>query len=183
MVYWIHPGIAEAIHTATPEAVTAAVDTTLATWWTAFAHWGIEQEQTGRDISQLVVQAGLAAVPYLLRRHDWHTAGYLLEQVKVREGHSPVIAQAVIPPLRRIAEATGEPKDLGGLATEGPSVFRTANPLGFPFRKRGHTCQRTAGHSLLNTRMKPRRWWSSYPGQSPRSRGSSDSTSKPYVTG
>ncbi|MBA2696831.1 MAG: AAA family ATPase, partial [Actinobacteria bacterium] len=117
VVYWIHPGIAEAIHIATPEAVTAAVDTTLATWWTAFAHWGIEQERTGRDISQLVVQAGLAAVPYLLRRHDWHTAGYLLEQVKVREGHSPVIAQAVIPPLRRIAEATGEPKDLGGLAT------------------------------------------------------------------
>ncbi|MCA1675831.1 MAG: AAA family ATPase, partial [Actinobacteria bacterium] len=117
VVYRIHPGVAEAIHTATPEAVTAAVDTTLATWWTAFVHWAIEQEQTGRDISQFMVQAGLAAVPYLLRRHDWHTAGYLLEQVKAREGYSPVIAQAIIPPLRRIAEATGEPKDLGGLAT------------------------------------------------------------------
>jgi len=43
-------------------------------------------------------------------------------------------------------------------STEGPSIFRTANPLWFPFRKRGHTCQRTAGHSLLNTRTKPRRW-------------------------
>jgi len=68
-------------------------------------------------------------------------------------------------------------------STEGPPIFRTANPLGFPFRKRGHTCQRTAGRSLLNTRMKPRRWWSSYPDRSPRSRGSVDSTSKPYVTG
>jgi len=117
MVYRIHPGIAEAVHAATPELVTAAVDAALAAWWTQVVRWGIEQEQAGRDTSQLVVRAGLAAAPYLLRRHDWNTASILLERARQRDCYSPVAAQAVIPPLRRIAEATGEPKDLGVLAT------------------------------------------------------------------
>jgi hypothetical protein len=39
---------------------------------------------------------------------------------------------------------------------KGPPIFRTTNPLGFLSRKRGHTCQRTVGRSLLSTRMKPR---------------------------
>jgi len=113
VVYRIHPGVAEAVHAATPEPVTAAVDAELAAWWTQVARWGIEQEQAGQDTSQLVVRAGLAAAPYLLRRHDWTTAGTLLEQARHRDGYSPVTAQAVIPPLRRIAEATSEPDDLG----------------------------------------------------------------------
>jgi len=116
VVYRIHPGIAEAIHAATPEPVTAAADAALAAWWTAIADWGIEQEQAGQDTSQLVVRAGLAAVPYLLRRHDWKITSYLLEQARLRDSNSPVTAQAVIPPLRRIAEATSEPEHLGVLA-------------------------------------------------------------------
>ena len=115
VVYRIHPGVAEAVHAATPEPVTAAVDAALAAWWTQVARWGIEQEQAGQDTSQLVVRAGLAAAPYLLRRHDWNTAGVLLGQARLRDRYSPVTAQAVIPPLRRIAEVTGEPKDLGAL--------------------------------------------------------------------
>ncbi|MGH3853031.1 MAG: hypothetical protein ACRDR6_05945 [Pseudonocardiaceae bacterium] len=113
--YRIHPGIAEAIHTATPEPVTAAVDVELAAWWTQVTAWGIEQEQAGQDTGQLVVRAGLAAAPYLLRQQDWNTASQLLEQARIHDGYSRVTAQAVIPSLRRIAEATGEPEDLGTL--------------------------------------------------------------------
>ena len=123
--YRIHPGIAEAVHAATSEPVTAAVDAQLAAWWTGFAVWGIEQERAGQDTSQLVVLAGLAAAPYLLRCHDWNTAGLLLEQARMRDTCSPVTAQAVIPSLRRIAEATGEAKNLGVLA----AVLRQVDPL------------------------------------------------------
>jgi protein-L-isoaspartate(D-aspartate) O-methyltransferase len=41
--------------------------------------------------------------------------------------------------------------------TEGPPIFRIANPLGFPSRKRGNTCPRTVGRLLLSTRTKPRK--------------------------
>ncbi|HWR48574.1 MAG TPA: hypothetical protein VN327_13330, partial [Pseudonocardiaceae bacterium] len=114
--YRIHPGIAEAIHTATPDPVTAAVDAALAAWWTAVAAWGIEQERAGQDTGQIVVRAGLAAAPYLRRQHDWNTASRLLEQARERDSYSPVTAQAAIPSLRRIAEATGEPENLTLLA-------------------------------------------------------------------
>ncbi|MGH3814068.1 MAG: hypothetical protein ACRDUV_16720, partial [Pseudonocardiaceae bacterium] len=119
--YRIHPGIAEAIHAATPQPVTAAVDVALAAFWTAVADWGIEQEQAGQDTGQLVVRAGLAAAHYLLRQNDWHTASSLLEQAHLRDIQSPVTAQAVIPSLRRIAEATSEPEDLTVLAV---ALFR-----------------------------------------------------------
>jgi hypothetical protein len=117
MDYRIHPGIIEAVHTATPEPVTAAVDTELAAWWTAVADWGSEQEKTGQDTGQLVVQAGLAAAPYLLRHRDWNTASRLLEQARMRDKYSPVTTHAMIPSLRRIAEATGKPEHLAVLAS------------------------------------------------------------------
>lgn len=116
MVYRIHPGIAEAIHATTPEPVTAAVDAELAALWTSVAALGIKQEWAGKGTSSLVVQAGLAAASYLMRQHNWNTAGILLEQARLRDGYSPVTAQAVIPSLRRIAEVTGEPDDLRKLA-------------------------------------------------------------------
>lgn len=116
MHYRIQPGIAEAVHAATPEPVTTAVDAQLAAWWIAVANWGIEQEQAGQDTGQIVVRSGLAAAPYLLRQHAWDTASYFLEQARARDSSSPIIAQAILPPLRRIAEATGQPKDLGVLA-------------------------------------------------------------------
>jgi len=116
VVFRIHPGVAEAVHTATPEPVTAAVDAELAAWWTQVARWAIEQERAGQDTSQLVVRAGLAAAPYLLRRHDWNTASILLEDARHRDNYSPVTAQTMIPPLRRITEATGDPKNLAELA-------------------------------------------------------------------
>ncbi|MGH3889030.1 MAG: hypothetical protein ACRDSZ_21160, partial [Pseudonocardiaceae bacterium] len=111
VVYRIHLGVVEAIHSVTPELVTAAVDAQLAAWWTVVGDWGIEQ-QAGKDTSQFVVRAGLAAARYLLRRHDYNAASCLLERALIRDSYSPVTSLAVLPLLRRIAEATGALKDL-----------------------------------------------------------------------
>ncbi|MGH3907097.1 MAG: hypothetical protein ACRDTE_23415 [Pseudonocardiaceae bacterium] len=105
--YRIHPGVAEAIQATTPDAVTAAVDAQLASWWTAIGDWGIKQQRAGKDTGRLVVQAALAAARYLLRQHDWNAASCLLERVLIRNGYSPVTSLAAIPLLRRIVEATG----------------------------------------------------------------------------
>ncbi len=77
------------------------------------------------------MDAGLAAAPYLLRRHDWDTASTLLEHAIVRDG-SPGVIQAALPALRRIAAATQAPKDsaiLGrALRTVDPAEGRAAAP-------------------------------------------------------
>ncbi|MGH4006995.1 MAG: hypothetical protein ACRDTH_02285 [Pseudonocardiaceae bacterium] len=138
--YRIHPAIAQTIHTTTPEPVIAAVDTQLADWWTVVGGWGIEQQQhTSNTTNQFtakaglaaaryllqqhdwngakfMVRAGLAAARYLLRQHDWNTASCLLESILIRDSYSPVTSLAVIPLLRRIAEATSALKDLVVLA-------------------------------------------------------------------
>ncbi|MGH3944665.1 MAG: hypothetical protein ACRDSI_06425 [Pseudonocardiaceae bacterium] len=108
VLYRIHPGIVEAIHSATPEPVTAAVDAQLADWWTLIGDYGVGQQQAGTDM----VRASLAAARYLLRQHDWNAASCLLERALIRDSYSPVTSLAVIPLLRRIAEATGALKDL-----------------------------------------------------------------------
>ncbi|MGH3838231.1 MAG: hypothetical protein ACRDSF_21430, partial [Pseudonocardiaceae bacterium] len=106
--YRIHPGIVEAIHSATPEPVTAAVDAQLAAWWTVIGDGGIEQQQASKNM----VRASLAAARYLLRQHDYNAASCLLERALIRDSYSPATSLAVIPLLRRIAEATGSLKDL-----------------------------------------------------------------------
>jgi hypothetical protein len=138
--YRIHPGVVEVIDAATPQPVSAAIDTQLASWWTAVVGggWGIEQ-QAGQDTNQFMVRAGLdaardllrqhdwnagklmvrasvAAARYLLRQHDWNAASCLLERALIRDSYSPVTSLAVIAQLRRIAEATGALKDLVVLA-------------------------------------------------------------------
>jgi hypothetical protein len=115
--YRIHPGIARVIHGVTPESVTAAVDAPLAAWWTAVVGgWGIEQPPSGKDASQFMVRASLAAARYLLRQRDWNVASCLLERALIREDYSPATSLAVTALLRRIAEATGALKDLVVLA-------------------------------------------------------------------
>jgi hypothetical protein len=137
--YRIHPAIAQAIQTATPEPVTAAVDAQLADWWTIVGGWGIVQQHTSNTINQFTAQAGLTAARYLLQQHDWNgakfmvraglaaahyivrqhnwdTASCLLERTLIRDRYSPATSLAVIPLLRRIAEATGTLKDLVVLA-------------------------------------------------------------------
>jgi hypothetical protein len=115
--YRIHPAVADAIQSVTPELVAAAVDSQLAAWWTAVVGgWGIEPQPAGKDTSQFMMRASLAAARYLLRQHDWNAASCLLERALIRDRYSPVTSLAITPLLRRIAETTGALKDLVVLA-------------------------------------------------------------------
>ena len=109
----MHPGVAAAVIAAAGPEVREAADAELAAFWRAVAYQASERE--GGEDSGLVVRAGLAAAPYLLRRGDWDTAGALLEHAVIRD-RSPGTVQAVLPALRRIAAATGTPADTGVLA-------------------------------------------------------------------
>lgn len=137
--YRIHPGTVEAIHTVTPQPITIAVDAQFAAWWTLVGGGDIAQQHTSNDINQFAARAGLIAAGYLLRYHDWNgtqlmvraslaaasyrvrqhhwnAASCLLERALSQTGYSSVTSLALIPLLRRIAEASGALKDLTVLA-------------------------------------------------------------------
>ncbi|GIH91774.1 CHAT domain-containing protein [Planobispora siamensis] len=99
----VHPGVAAAGREAAGEAFRAAVDTTLAVFWDAMFMHAVKGED-GQERGALVVRAGLAATPYLLRLEEWMRACGLLEQALYRDG-SRRVAGLMVPPLRRIAEA------------------------------------------------------------------------------
>jgi hypothetical protein len=113
VAYRLHPGVAAAIIAGAGPETGAAVDAELAAFWTAVCGQARERED-GEDTG-LVVRAGLAAAPYLLRRGDWDTASTLLERAIIRD-ESPGTVQAALPSLRRIAAATGAADDQGVLA-------------------------------------------------------------------
>ena len=109
----MHPGVAAAITDAAGPRVREAVDAQLAAYWEAVFDRARQRGEV--EVSRRVVRAGLAAVPYLLRRADWRTAGALLEQA-ARRDESPGVTQTLLPSLRRIAAATGAPVDAVRLA-------------------------------------------------------------------
>ena len=113
VAYRVHPGVAAAIVAAVGPGLREAADVELAACWRAVSDSARERD-AGED-SSLVVRAGLAAAPYLVRRGDWDTAGLLLERAVMRD-KSPGTVQAALPSLRRVADATGEPEDIGVLA-------------------------------------------------------------------
>jgi hypothetical protein len=113
VTYRVHPGVAAAIMVQAGPGVREAVDAGLAAFWAAV--FGQAQEGQDGENGGLVVWAGLAGAPYLLRRGDWDAAALLLEHVAVRD-RSPGAVQAVLPSLRRIVAATGAPKDAFRLA-------------------------------------------------------------------
>jgi tetratricopeptide (TPR) repeat protein len=113
VAYRVHPGVAAAITAQAGQSVREATDAELAAFWDAVSDQARERE--GGEDSGLVVRAGLAAAPYLLRRGDWDTAGSLLEQALLRD-RSPGTVQAVLPSMRRIAAAMGGPENAVMLA-------------------------------------------------------------------
>ncbi|GII02887.1 CHAT domain-containing protein [Planobispora takensis] len=117
----VHPGVAEAGREAAGETFRTAVDTTLAVFWDAVFAYAVKGED-GQERGELVVRAGLAAVPYLLRLEEWIRACGLLEQVLYRDG-SRRVAGMIVPPLRRIAEAVRGGED------EPAAVFVLARAL------------------------------------------------------
>ena len=129
--YRLHPGVADAIHTATPAEVRTAIDTELAAYWNTVARWAIERDEGEHSLT--VVHAGLAAAPYLLRHQQWDTAGHLLDQV-LRRDQSPAVALAAAAHLHRIVDATGTAAATARLAravarvdqAEAEGLFRVA---------------------------------------------------------
>jgi hypothetical protein len=101
--YRIHPGVAEAGRDHAGGQVQQVVDTVLANFWRQMFRQARGAE--GGEAGVLLLRAGRSAAPYLLRLEAWATAGQLLEEVVFRD-HSPTTVQAVLPLLRRIAQAT-----------------------------------------------------------------------------
>lgn len=108
----MHPGVAAAISAQAGPEIREAVDAELGAYWKKEA--GKARDTEGGEDSSLVVRAGLAAAPYLLRRADWSTVGFLLEQAALRD-ISPGFAQAALPSLRWIVAVTETARDAARL--------------------------------------------------------------------
>jgi CHAT domain len=120
--YGIHPGVAGAGRARAGKQFQDAADVELAAFWEAVADDALAREAEARTTG-MVVRAGLAAAPYLLRQEQWYTAAYLLERAYQRD-QSRATAAAVLPALQAIA-ATGQiPEASGALA----NVLRLIDP-------------------------------------------------------
>ena len=97
--FLVHPGVAAAGRAQAGEAFQAAVDHEAAAYWNTVFRQGLE-----RETGWLIVRAGRAAVPYLLRLGQHHLALFLLEHV-IRRDQSPGTIAALLPVLRQIAAA------------------------------------------------------------------------------
>jgi tetratricopeptide (TPR) repeat protein len=100
--YRIHPLIAMAGRERAGARFQTAVDTELARYWTTIANDALEREV---ETSGLMVRAGLAGAPYLLRLNAWEDAGRLLDRVLQRDDRRST-AVAVLPALEQIYEAS-----------------------------------------------------------------------------
>jgi hypothetical protein len=99
--YAIHPGIAAAGRTQAGQPFRDAADTQTAAFWAAVFRHASGEAGDGTDTG-LLVRAGLAAVPYLVRQQQWSDAGYLLEHAFIAEP-SRANAAAVLPAIEEIA--------------------------------------------------------------------------------
>lgn len=113
VLYRVHPGVAQAIRVTAGPDLRAATDTELAAFWNTVATQARQRE--GGEAGQVIVRAGLAAAPYLIRLQAWDTAVGLLQEALVRD-ESPGTVQVILPPLRAIAGAVPGPASLGLLA-------------------------------------------------------------------
>jgi tetratricopeptide (TPR) repeat protein len=102
--YRIHPVVAMAGRERAGARFQAAVDTELARYWTATADVALEREAVA-ETSGLVVRAGLAAAPYLLRLHAWEDVGQLLDRVLQRDDRRATVV-AVLPALGQIVRVS-----------------------------------------------------------------------------
>jgi hypothetical protein len=100
--YAVHPGVAEAGRDQAGKPFRDAADTETAAYWDAVYRSASGEAGDGGVDTGLLVRAGLAAVPYLLRQEQWTSAAYLLEGAFVRDP-SRANAAAVLPAIQEIA--------------------------------------------------------------------------------
>jgi tetratricopeptide (TPR) repeat protein len=119
--YAIHPGASAAGRDDAGRHFQDAVDAEAAIFWAASYKGASWEEEGDRVDTRLLVRAGLAAAPYLMRQGNWNDAGFLLERAFNRYP-SRANAAAVLPAVQRIIEHT---PDVGGLLG---SVLRVIAP-------------------------------------------------------
>jgi hypothetical protein len=103
--YSVHPGIAEAGREQAGKPFRDATDTEAADYWDAVFRYASGENGDDGVNTGLLVRAGLAAVPYLLRQGQWDAAGYLLGSAFNAEP-SRANAAAALPPSYRSPLAT-----------------------------------------------------------------------------
>ena len=99
--YAIHPGVAAAGRAQAGAPFRDAVDAEVAAFWNAVSRYA-SGENGGVVRTRLSVRAGLAAVPYLIRRQQWTDAGNMLEHAFTRDP-SRANAAAMLPAIQEIA--------------------------------------------------------------------------------
>ncbi|MBO0802517.1 MAG: CHAT domain-containing protein [Nocardiopsaceae bacterium] len=99
----VHPGVTAAGRDQAGQDFQTAVDTEAGAFWYAVYEHALGENDDGSVNTELVVRAGLAAVPYLLRQEHWDRAAVLLENAFVRDP-SRVNAAAMLPAITRIAD-------------------------------------------------------------------------------
>jgi hypothetical protein len=101
--YAVHPGVAAAGRAQAGQAFRDAVDAVAAAYWDAVYRYASGETGDGTVRTGLTVRAGLAAVPYLLRRQQWAVAGAMLEGAFIRD-QSRANAAAMLPAIQEIAD-------------------------------------------------------------------------------
>ena len=99
--YLIHPGVAAAGRGQAGKSFQDAVDDLAIAWWaTAFYQAAGDEGNDALD-TKLLVRAGFAAVPYLIRQEEWDDAAYVIERAFDRDP-SRDNAAAMLPAIQQI---------------------------------------------------------------------------------
>ncbi len=101
--YPIHPGVAAAGRADAGRPFQEAVDEEAATYWVTNFRQASGDTAEGLVLTDVLVRAGLAGVPYLIRQQRWAAAALLLESVLLRNP-SRSNATAMMPAIRQITD-------------------------------------------------------------------------------
>jgi hypothetical protein len=100
--YAIHPGVAEAGRAQAGKPFRDAADAETAAFWVTVFQYASGDTGDGGTDTGLLVRAGLAAVPYLIRQEEWTHAASVIDRAFVRDP-SRANAVAVLPAIEEIA--------------------------------------------------------------------------------
>ena len=109
----VHPGIAAVGRQHAGQPFRDSVDAEAALYWYAVYQLASGEAGDGEIHSGLALEAGLAAVPYLIRQRQWDIAAAILERVFLQDP-SVANATAALPAMRQVARH--DPSHAGVLA-------------------------------------------------------------------
>jgi tetratricopeptide (TPR) repeat protein len=101
--YPIHPGVAAAGRAGAGRPFQEAVDEEAATYWVTNYKQASGDTVDGLVLTDILVRAGLAGVPYLIRQQRWGAAALMLESAFLRNP-SRSNAAAMMPAIKQITD-------------------------------------------------------------------------------